>query len=1457
MDDFKSQHLTNLLNGIDRIDIVEREYLNIISKYSRNNKYEDPDFHPKKNIHEKNDLLKDIKWERLETFYKSQIFRNINTNGIMQGGLGDCYLVSTFIFISEHPELVCQLFHKNINIESGCLCVYFYCFGKRIPFIIDTLIPFYFASPKFSSLRNMDDSAWFCYVEKAYAKMYGCYSGVESGSTVYAFYRLFGWSPRYIDIEEYSDESYDNVEDYYKKGSVIGCPISETPKNYTKEHFKKVGLVSEHFYMCIDMKRESDEKYIKLRNPWGTFEWKGNNSEETDCRTDELKEALKPQNEGDGSFWMKWKDFCKFFNQISISIPPLNAFTETISGVFNPGINDDRSPFSGGSYCGCLDQWTIHFDKPSRLYITAEFIGESTTYYIALEKKHGEKIINAGPEANTNSFSLIMNGCDFQIDDVSSPWTFVVSRKIMSTTSKFFIRFEYLHPLMIKPIKNPCYEKMTQEKFSLTLSPGPIDGKNIFSDDNQLSGLPQWKIVLNNPEAVYLKVWKSRPNSRHIIVFQPNDKKIDFANKQCQTYLIESESEYEEFKFNVDQHSKSYFLVFSREAFTEPSSITFEVFSKSQFQIIRYPDIFDGRKYQKKLIRGDFPRIIFNENTPNMLGKSLSCNRQWTISIDEDTDFLLNFKKNGNTSHHIFLVAKDNIDNHVGGITTNMPYMILHSTHESSFDSYHIILELSKSKFWSVIVTKEHYKEESSYELEILSIKSIQLFQTPYPDFEKDKKYSGKLKLVPGWTDNRKPFKDDSIHCLNQWRFFSNNQTTIFLLLKKKCPDVLHYLFFQEGIDNKIERFYQDSTFQQLISYGNFELEMFPITIPERKPCVLAITRESSNDISHCDFTVFCEAPVLITELPVPNYNDLYKVSIENFLFSGPMDNRTPIGIDRMVSVLQQYILGTKDNKDFEAIINIENNLSNHYLYLIQATPNASNIGVLTQKDIFKRYEFSPHNHKISFAFDLPIHSYWIIVFCRDSQVNNSKICFELYSKFLPELKPIPLPKYSSLNSVSIVGSFQPGENDDRDGYNPNKSIDILPQYQIEINRGSVLYFSFNGENIQSEHTICLCPATGKKMRYITTLTKVFSTKCLMGLDRWEWNTDESTNNWIICVYRSSSDTTSTYQLDVFSSSSIKMQPLGGDIISSIRPIIENQETSYSIHYRDPEECNQESKGRNESSISCINDETNELGRSGILSQEENDKSSDLYPFNEAQEKEHKQSEISKSDSKEGNIFDDSISIDESQDEEHKQPEITKSDSKEENIFDDSISIDESQDEEHKQPDIIKSDSKEETFIDNSFSIDESSYQEHTNQSKAIKKSVKTVLTIESISINYSDFHEDKYQTRSTIEHKPGVIIEPVPIHNQVTITKSDPKPWVEITTDPVVFSINEKTAQEEYIPRLTIDTATVQYSNFDTETNSPKLSSDRIHTYPIKDKNEKESTLMKDPNSSKCCILL
>lgn len=187
-----------------------KQYSEILKQYKENGKvFEDSNFHPIKEITESKFSFdkQEYTWRRIDGFYPVPIFKkeSISDTYIQQGELKDSYFIAALIRIAKQPKLIEKLFdirtkqnrNDSIDLKCGAVIVYFHIFGRKTPVLIDTLIPFQRGSrtPIFSHPTDNKYSAWFCLVEKAYAKLQGSYSSITTGTFSQAIYHLFGYYP--------------------------------------------------------------------------------------------------------------------------------------------------------------------------------------------------------------------------------------------------------------------------------------------------------------------------------------------------------------------------------------------------------------------------------------------------------------------------------------------------------------------------------------------------------------------------------------------------------------------------------------------------------------------------------------------------------------------------------------------------------------------------------------------------------------------------------------------------------------------------------------------------------------------------------------------------------------------------------------------------------------------------------------------------------------------------------------------------------------------------------------------------------------------------------------------------------------------------------------------------------------------------------------------------------------
>lgn len=327
-----------------------KNYESILLKYKDTGEvFVDRNFLPNKKIKENitKQYLKNTKcWKRIDEMYPAPLFKKdlIKSEYVNQGKLCDCYFISALSRIAIQPHLVPLLFDTNtpnnilgsvpnsINIKCGAVVVYFFCFGLRTPVLIDTLVPvdrsgkLRFSCPSISSA-----SPWFCLVEKAFAKLNGSFSNINWGYFEESIYAFFDYYPIIKQISELCKPPkiekmsvFDRIMKYQKQGAVMSAGIEILKSKATLIELKKNKLLYGHTYSILKVKKFEDKTLICLKNPWGSFEWKGDWSKKSKLWTSEMKKEFNLNEKEDGIFWMNEKDFCKYFTTIRICKPILS-----------------------------------------------------------------------------------------------------------------------------------------------------------------------------------------------------------------------------------------------------------------------------------------------------------------------------------------------------------------------------------------------------------------------------------------------------------------------------------------------------------------------------------------------------------------------------------------------------------------------------------------------------------------------------------------------------------------------------------------------------------------------------------------------------------------------------------------------------------------------------------------------------------------------------------------------------------------------------------------------------------------------------------------------------------------------------------------------------------------------------------------------------------------------------
>jgi len=250
---------------------------------------------------------------------------------INQGELGDCWLLAAMANLTMNKRVrsrVVPLDQSFSEEYAGIFHFRFWQYGEWVDVVVDDLLPT--RNGKLVFIQSTSSTEfWSPLFEKAYAKLHGSYESLKGGSTMEAMVDFTGGCAEMFDLNNAPRDLFRVMLKAFQKCSLKGCSLEPDPNQY--EAKTSDGLVRGHAYSVTKVVKARIETpkvtgeipLIRVRNPWGNeVEWNGSwsdGSPEWSYIPDEEKVNLGINFEDDGEFWMSYKDFLKFFDQLEIT----------------------------------------------------------------------------------------------------------------------------------------------------------------------------------------------------------------------------------------------------------------------------------------------------------------------------------------------------------------------------------------------------------------------------------------------------------------------------------------------------------------------------------------------------------------------------------------------------------------------------------------------------------------------------------------------------------------------------------------------------------------------------------------------------------------------------------------------------------------------------------------------------------------------------------------------------------------------------------------------------------------------------------------------------------------------------------------------------------------------------------------------------------------------------------
>mgnify|MGYP002624196291 CR=1 FL=1 len=266
-----------------------------------------------------------FKWCRVDELGDS-INYNVFTfmasvDNIKQGDINDCYFLSAVGSLCNYPNYFYRLFHIKEKTKECAYGVYLYLNGKWKLVLVDDSFPYVAKNKIFKELSfssTVHNEIWISLLEKAWAKVNGCYAKIGCGGYTYeAFDVLTEAYTEKVNIKEYKlkkeNELWEKMEISFQRNYIV---TAGTPNN---EILIKFGLCPNHIYSLLNVYKIGEVKLVKLRTPWGSMEYTGDWSIYNSKWTPDIKNLCQyPKDEDNGTFYMSFNDFIKYFSNLNI-----------------------------------------------------------------------------------------------------------------------------------------------------------------------------------------------------------------------------------------------------------------------------------------------------------------------------------------------------------------------------------------------------------------------------------------------------------------------------------------------------------------------------------------------------------------------------------------------------------------------------------------------------------------------------------------------------------------------------------------------------------------------------------------------------------------------------------------------------------------------------------------------------------------------------------------------------------------------------------------------------------------------------------------------------------------------------------------------------------------------------------------------------------------------------------
>nr|XP_042907830.1 calpain-A isoform X5 [Parasteatoda tepidariorum] len=295
--------------------------------------FEDPDFPASdSSIYYSRSCSGRIRWQRpSELSDEPRLFvEGASRFDVVQGELGDCWLLAAVANLTLNDSLFFRVVPNDqsfVKDYAGVFHFRFWQYGRWVDIVVDDRLPTCGGQLVFMHSKN-NNEFWSALLEKAYAKLHGSYEALKGGTACEAMEDFTGGVTEVYELSKAPPNFYKILHKAFDRWSLLSCSIEPDPNIVEAE--MPNGLIRGHAYSITKVKLVEVQTsrikgkipLLRVRNPWGNeCEWRGawsDRSQEWTLISDEEKEQLGLRFDGDGEFWISYKDFMANFQRVEI-----------------------------------------------------------------------------------------------------------------------------------------------------------------------------------------------------------------------------------------------------------------------------------------------------------------------------------------------------------------------------------------------------------------------------------------------------------------------------------------------------------------------------------------------------------------------------------------------------------------------------------------------------------------------------------------------------------------------------------------------------------------------------------------------------------------------------------------------------------------------------------------------------------------------------------------------------------------------------------------------------------------------------------------------------------------------------------------------------------------------------------------------------------------------------------